>query len=164
MERWLIEGYECVKLKDKESEEKTKKRKRHIPSVSVRGNMPAKVKCLRTESPAVAMVTAGGRHARRQVETEKASQQVRGRRRGVEGLRPTLFPLVCVRAALSACVEGVLLPLLAAEWVDALGMTMSKDGSAACCVKTKTCGLRDGWPRMAKSRATKGPGWPWTQC
>lgn len=37
---------------------------------------------------------------------------------------------------MSVCVEGVLFPLLAAEMVDALGMTMSKDESGACCVKS----------------------------
>lgn len=42
-------------------------------------------------------------------------------------VRPTLFPFVCVYGAFpaSGCVEGVLLPLLAAELVEALGMTMS---------------------------------------
>lgn len=52
--------------------------------------------------------------------------------------RPTLFPFVCVCAvfSVSVCVEGVLFPLLAAEMVDALGMTMSKDESGACCVKS----------------------------
>lgn len=54
------------------------------------------------------------------------------------GPRPTLFPFVCVCAAFSfsVCVDGVLLPLSAAEWVEALGMTMSKE-SWGCCVKSQ---------------------------
>lgn len=54
------------------------------------------------------------------------------------GGRPTLFPFVCVCAAFSfsVCVDGVLLPLSAAEWVEALGMTMSKE-SWGCCVKSQ---------------------------
>ena len=45
------------------------------------------------------------------------------------GPRPTLFPFVCVCPVLpfSVCVDGVLLPLLAAEWEEALGMAMSKE-------------------------------------
>lgn len=42
---------------------------------------------------------------------------------------------LCVRAVfpVSFYVDGVLLPLLAAEPMEALGMKMSKDGSGSCC-------------------------------
>lgn len=91
----------------------------------------------------VAMDTAGGRHARQRrwemksISASERKKRVKERRGGFRA-RPTLFPFVCVCAVfpMSVCVEGVLLPLLAAELVEALGMTMSKDESGGCCMKS----------------------------
>lgn len=49
--------------------------------------------------------------------------------------RPTPFPLAfsCMASPASARVDGVLLPLLAAGLVEALGMTMSKVASGGGC-------------------------------
>lgn len=84
--------------------------------------------------------SAGERAERKKGGRGRRRRRGRRRSRGAElSARPTLFPFVCVYVALpgSVRVEGVLLPLLAAEWVEALGITMSKEASGGCCVGSR---------------------------